>query len=172
MVGGRTGRVVEELAVRPDDLGPLVEVALDLRSRRAGWLHLQPAVPEEAVPPPPRGLALLLAGQDLGPAALGTWVPGPLRRGAIGRRRPVDQLGVQHGLAARARPVLATAALWPLPPGWILRQDDARRGLVVEVPEELPLESVFHWLLAAVEALSSVPLSGSWRALVFRRAAR
>ncbi|MFC0082511.1 hypothetical protein ACFFRE_10255 [Aciditerrimonas ferrireducens] len=171
MVRARAAQLTEELEVRPEDLGPLVATAHSLRRRPGGWLHLQPGVPEETVPPPPRGLALLLAGSAPGPAPVATWVPGAVRRRIPGSgRQAVDQLGIQHGLAVRARPRLAEAGLWPPPAGWLLRQDDPRRGLVLEVRPEVELEQLLRWLLRATEALSGLPVSGRWRALVFRRA--
>jgi hypothetical protein len=171
VVRARAAQLTEELEVHPEDLGPLVATAHSLRGRPGGWLHLQPGVPEEAVPPPPRGLALLLAGSAPGPAPVATWVPGAVRRRIPGSgRQAVDQLGIQHGLAVRARPRLAEAGLWPLSSGWLLRQDDPRRGLVLEVRPEVGLDVVFQWLLTASGALSGVPLTGRWRALVFRRA--
>ena len=153
---------VEEIVVRPDDPGPLIERMADLASAHGGWVNLQPAMRDEDAPPPARGLAIFL-GSPGPPVPVCTWVPG-----AMGRRGAApDQIGVQHGLGSRVLGRLAEGGC-PLPAGWRWRQDNARRGLVVELPVgTLPAE-VVAWLVAAGRLLSTVPLAGPWRAIVHR----
>jgi hypothetical protein len=56
-----------------------------------------------------------------------------------------------------------------VPEGWVVLQDNPRRGLVVAVPPAEDAADVLAWLLDAATALSLVLLTGEWRALVYRR---
>lgn len=154
------GRDVEELELVPPEVGPLLDRMRTLAGAGRGWVNLQPGVPEEEAPPPPRGLAVLL-GSDAPPVPVCTWVPG--RR--TGRRPVPDQVGIQHGSGPGALRQLAAADV-PLQPGWRWRQDNPRRGLVVELPAGTDPAVVLQWLFAATEVLTTVPLTGRWRALV------
>ncbi len=153
-------RHVEEIQVPPDDLEPLLQRMRELAAAHDGWVNLQPAVRDEDVPPPPRGLAILL-GTPGPPVPVCTWVPG----GAGRRGAAPDQIGVQHGLGGRVLATLAEGGC-PLPAGWRWRQDNPRRGLVVELPEATSPEDVVAWLMGAARLLSTVELAGGWRAIV------
>jgi hypothetical protein len=123
----------------------------------SGWLVLQPAFDAEHAPRrwPSAGL---FTGKPLALAPVCTWVPGERTRGV-----EHVALGIEH---AAKRQVLARL---PVPDGWVVQQDNARRGLVVAVPPSAPHEEVVAWLMATARELTVVPLNGEWRALVYRR---
>ncbi len=55
----------------------------------------------------------------------------------------------------------------PVPDGWVVVQDYVRKGLVISVPPGTANADVLEWLLAAARAVSSVPLTGTWRASIY-----
>jgi hypothetical protein len=130
---------------------------------RAGWLIVEPVLDHVDVPPPPGMLGGLFSGR--GPAVPScAWVPGERSRGGAEH----VALGIEHGSGPKAAARLADAGL-ALPAGWVVLQDNARRGLVVAASTGDPHDDVLGWLLAAGNTLSTVPLRGQWRAQVYRR---
>lgn len=148
-----------------DDLSPAVARMAELTERRDGWINFEPAVDEDDLPPPRSGLAGLLTGR--GPdVPLATWTPGRMR----GDRGEPPSVGVHHGAGPGARARLIAAGR-PVPQGWVVLQDHAKRGLVAAVPPAVPHDEVLAWLLAAATALSTVPVGRDWRAAVYVRTA-
>lgn len=127
-----------------------------------GWINFEPAVDVDDVPPPDGGFFSLFSGR--GPAVpLGTWTPAAaLRRG---RAEPA-MVGLQHPAGAKARPLLERSG-HPVPEGWLVTQDYAKKGMVVALPPTAAHGDVVRWLLAAATLLSAVPLTGEWRAAVY-----
>ena len=124
----------------------------------AGWLVLQPAFDAEDAPKrvPSAGL---FSSKPMAIAPVCTWVPGERTRNGIDH----VAVGIEH--AARRK----VETLVSVPRGWVVQQDNPRRGLVVAVPPTVPHREVLDWLLAAGATLTVVPLNGEWRALVYRR---
>ena len=54
-----------------------------------------------------------------------------------------------------------------MPDGWVVLQDHSKKGLVVAVPPATGHADVVEWLLGAATLLSTVPLTGQWRAAVY-----
>jgi hypothetical protein len=150
-----------EIEFVPPAVDRVVEQMAALAAVGHGWVNLQPAVPDTEVPPR-RGAAWLLASAP-DPVPVCSWVVG----GRAGRRRlpKSDQVGVQHGAGARALGQLAVQGV-RLPDGWRCRQDNARRGLVLELPAGTDPEVALTWMLSAGAALATVPLAGPWRARI------
>lgn len=126
-----------------------------------GWVNLQPAVREEDAPPPPTPLGMVFSS-DLYEVPVCTWVAGHVTRHGVAP----DSVGVQHATGPRVVARLASLGV-PLPDGWRWVQDHPRRGLVVRPPVGTPYGDELRWLLDAGTTLSGVPLTGTWRALVY-----
>lgn len=75
-------------------------------------------------------------------------------------------IGLQHPAGAKAKPLLAELG-HPVPDGWMVVQDHVRKGLVVTLPEGVAPADVLGWALRAGRLLSTVPLTGQWRAAVY-----
>ena len=53
-----------------------------------------------------------------------------------------------------------------MPDGWVVRQDHARRGLLVRTPPR-PATGRAHLVVAAGTALCLADMTGQWRAVVY-----
>ena len=152
-----------------EDLTAVLPPMAALAEALVGWINFEPAVDADDLPPPRTGLAGLLSGR--GPdVPLATWTPGAARR----RRGSADvilaeppSVGLRHasGPAAAAR---LEASGHPVPKGWVVLQDHAKRGLVVAVPPAVTHADLLRWLLRAATILSTVPLYRQWRAAIYR----
>ncbi|MFN8019618.1 MAG: hypothetical protein U0P45_16060 [Acidimicrobiales bacterium] len=149
----------QEVLVDEDDLAPVVEVMDELEGASTGWINLVPEVEEGAEVAHRSMLAEIFSARG-DPIPMATWTAPE----AAGGRAT---LGVQHGAGPRALERLAGNGL-ALPDGWWKLADHSRRGLVVTTPAGADHEDVLWWLLTASHALSQVPLSGRWRADVYR----
>jgi hypothetical protein len=126
-----------------------------------GWVNFEAAVDVDDVPAE-SGTFSLFSGR--GPAVpFGTWTPGSTSR--RGRVEPA-MLGLQHPAGAKAKPLLARLG-HPVPAGWIVVQDHVRKGLVVSVPPTVAPAEALDWLLEAARMLSTVPVTGRWRAALY-----
>jgi hypothetical protein len=136
--------------------------AMDAIARaREGWVNFEPAVREDDIPPD-SGVFSMFSGR--GPAIpLGTWTPASESR--RGRAEPA-MIGLQHPAGGKAKPLLERFG-HPVPEGWAVTQDYAKKGLVIAVPPGTDHEKVVRWVLGAAGALSTVPLTGEWRAAVY-----
>lgn len=143
-----------------------LEVVLATMDRLAeagrGWVNFEPAVDPEDVAREGSGTFALFSGR--GPIVpLATWAPGSSSR--KGRREPT-MLGLQHPAGSKAKPLLRQRS-HPVPDGWVVVQDHARKGLVVHVPATVSPAEALDWVLRAATLLCGVPLIGGWRAAVY-----
>lgn len=146
----------------PERTGEVVATMAALAETGRGWVNLEPAVHVDDVPPEGSGAFALFSGR--GPVVpLGTWTPGTVTR--RGRQEPA-MLGLQHPSGTKAKPLLAGHG-HAVPDGWVVVQDHVRKGLVVAVPPEVGPEVALRWLLRAARLLSTIPLTGGWRAAVY-----
>jgi hypothetical protein len=154
----------EELAFTEDDLAPVEAILAELVERAgngtAGWVNFVPEV-EAGHEPPPRNLAVSVFSARGDAVPLATW-SAPERAG--GRAT----VGIEHGSGPKALARLDEHRLG-LGDRWLKVADHPRRGLVVTAPADAEPADVLWWLLAASHALSTVPLTGSWLATVYRR---
>jgi hypothetical protein len=142
-------------------LDPVVERMAELTAAMAGWINVQAGIDPEDAPRADAGLFGLFSGR--GPV-VATWTaPVPRRRGPP---EPAS-VGIQHPAGPRAVSRLAESGL-PVPAGWRVLQDHPRRGLVIAVTPDTPPADVLAWLLDATARLSGVPVTGEWRASVYR----
>lgn len=148
---------------RVGDPAPVVAIMGELAAAHAGWLNLQPDVDVADVPDAgsPFGRLLTAAGP---PVPLGSWVPGPLRRGGAAP----TSLGLQHPGGRKAIWQLRDVGI-TVPDGWRVRADHPRRGLVLELPDGTDPGTTLDWLVRASIALTEMALPDVWRAAVYRR---
>jgi hypothetical protein len=144
--------------------GDFSDVAARMQAMRAahrGWINFEPGVLVDDAPPPRSGLFSLFSAR--GPAVpLATWVAGEERKG----RTEPPTIGILHASGWGVRRKLAEAG-HAVPEGWVVQQENSKKGLVVAVPPTVGHAEVVEWLLAATAALSTVPLTGRWRAAVY-----
>jgi hypothetical protein len=129
---------------------------------RSGWINFSPGFDEVHEPPPTNPVLGLFSGR--GPMVpICTWTPGERKR----NREEPTTIGVQHATGPKVVARLADAGV-PVPPAWRVLMDHPRRGLVVALPPDATHAEILAWLLAAGGVLSIVPLTGDWRAAVYR----
>jgi hypothetical protein len=144
-----------------DRVEEVVAAMATMAAAHGGWVNFEPSIPVEDVPAAGSGAFALFSGR--GPAVpLGTWTPpsAPKR----GRPEPA-MLGLQHGAGSRVKARLAERG-HPVPDGWVVVQDYAKKGLVIALPPGTDAGDVVRWLLEAAALLSAIPLTG-WRAAVY-----
>jgi hypothetical protein len=148
----------------PYEAGAVVDAMEVLAASGRGWVNFEPIVPDpDELPESGPGGFL----SNRGPAVpLCTWTaPAVSRKGVVGPQT----IGVQHGAQGKARPVLAELGL-EVPPGWAVRADHPKRGMVIEIAPTEATAGVLDWLLAAGEALAAraeVAVSGRWLAVIY-----
>ena len=133
----------------------------ELARRRDGWLNVSPVVEYEE--PPPGALAKLFGTR--GPMIpVGTWIPGaPTRNGF----EPTT-VGLQHGMGQRLLFALRDAGQG-VPEGWKTLQDHARRGVVLQVPDDTDPAVVLDWIMRVSEIVLPSDPTGRFRATLHRR---
>jgi hypothetical protein len=128
-----------------------------------GWINLLPGVEvdddgSQTVPP---GLFSLFSVRQP-PVTMCTLMPArPARRVTDG-----VTVGLMHPTGVKAVARLAEAGV-ALPQGWLVRQDHARRGLVVLAPHGAPEAEIIGWALRAGQALCRKEMTGEWQAVVY-----
>jgi hypothetical protein len=156
----RPRQAIDQIEFGVGELDAVVARMGDIVTAGAGWINVVPVVADDVeVPATPGPLSPFTAR---GPAVpLGTWTPA-----TTGRRAQTSSVGIQHAAGPKALDGLARAGL-PLPSGWVRLADHPRRGLVVRVPDDAPLDQVLDWLLAAMAGLARVPITGRWMAGIY-----
>lgn len=153
----------EQVTFTTVDVSGVLAAMRALAAAGGGWLNVRPILEEDELPPPP-GWTSLFSAKSPTALPVGTWVAGPRRRD--GGHDPAS-VGLQHPVGKKVAMRLVAAGLRP-PTTWRGRQDNPRRGLVVEVPADEDPAVVLDWILRAIVELSPVPLASDWRAQVFR----
>jgi hypothetical protein len=119
------------------------------------WVNIGPALTDEQYKAVPHrsGMGKWVSGR--GPAVpMATWTPAA----AKGRTR-LAQAGITHGLGPNALDTLADAGV-SLPVDWVKKQDHARNGIVVDLPDGVAHEELVTWFLAAMDQLSTFISTG------------
>ena len=128
----------------------------------AGWMNLLPGVVEEAAEPEAGAGLFAIFGTRQAPVTMATLMPPKVDR----RSTEGITLGLLHPTGPKAVPRLRDAGI-ALPEGWKVRQDHARRGLVVRTPVDEDPAAVVAWAVAAGTELCRAPMTGSWQAVVY-----
>jgi hypothetical protein len=158
-----TRRDVDRFEFTPADIGRVTGYLHHLTEAGQGWINLLPGVDvdeeEQQVAPP--GLFSLFSTRQP-PVTMGTLVPArPTKRATNG-----VTVGLMHPTGAKAVARLASAGI-AMPAGWLVRQDHARRGLVVLACHGAPETEVVGWALRAGAALCREGMTGQWQAVVY-----
>ena len=134
---------------------------LSARGDGAGWINIGPALTDAQQQLVPEQSILGSWFSARGPIVpMATWTP----PSSGSRPRPVS-IGVDHGVGPKALERLREAGL-PLPAGWRKLQDNAKRGIVVEVPERVENRTVIDWLVSACWSLCGIDIDDHWSAVV------
>jgi hypothetical protein len=158
-VSGRRTRTIE--FTPPDEAGVAHELRT-LRSAGSGWINLMPGIDEEASDVHPRAGLFAFFGNNAAPVTMTTVMPPKQdRRSAEGLT-----VGVMHPTGGKAVVRLAEAGV-TIPDGWVVRQDHARRGLLVRTPVDVAEPEVIDWSVRAGTALCRATMTGRWRAVVY-----
>lgn len=156
----------DTISFEASELGPVADAMRELTARGdgEGWINIGPELSDvEAARVPQRSvLGAWFSGR--GPAlAMATWAPAT----RLGRAKPA-QLGIEHGSGPDALARLREHGL-ALPAGWLRRQDHAKHGLVIDLPDDAAPEAILVWAIAAVELLQTADLAPRrWIAAVHR----
>ena len=159
----RTSRDIDRCEFTSADTGRITGYLRHLTEAGQGWINLLPGVEldEEEQQTTPPGLFSLF-GTRQPPVTMCTLVPArPTRRSTEG-----VTIGLLHPTGAKAAARLAEAGV-PVPPGWLVRQDHPRRGLVVLASHGAPEAEVVGWALRSGAALCREEMTGQWQAVVY-----
>jgi hypothetical protein len=154
-------RTAERLEFKPTVLGGVLDAMSKITKAGDGWINLLPGIDEDDAPPPSTGIAALFSPRTAG-VVMATWAPpARTRNGMQGAT-----VGILHSAGRFAARQLTTLGA-PLADGWIVRQDNPRRGLIVSAPVDTDDEDVLVWTIAATTALCHLVLTGDWVADIF-----
>ncbi len=153
--------MVREVHFSASDTSAVVERMVELAGG-TGWLVLDPAVMSDDVPPPSTFGGLFSARGPAAPEV--SWVPGAADK----RRAEPLSVGIRHASGPKAVQRLSDAG-HPVPQGWRMVQDNPKRGLVIQVPDDADHAEVLRWLLDAASVLATIPLTSNWRARIHLR---
>jgi hypothetical protein len=145
----------------PDEAGVAQELRT-LRDAGSGWINLMPGVDEEASDVHPRAGLFAFFGNNAAPVTMTTVMPPKSDR----REAEGLTIGVMHPTGGKAVARLAEAGV-VVPDGWVVRQDHARRGLLVRTPVAVAEQDVIDWSVRAGTALCRAVMTGRWRAVVY-----
>jgi hypothetical protein len=156
-------RSKEEFEFTPPDVDRVALQLARLTEAGDGWINLLPGVDMDDAqrPTAPTGLFGLF-GTRQPPVTMGTLMPPkPVRRATDG-----VTIGLLHPTGGKAIARLREAGV-DLPQSWAMRQDHARRGLVVQAAVGTPEVEVINWAVRAGTALCREEMTGRWQAVVY-----
>jgi hypothetical protein len=158
-VSGRQNRTIE---FTPPDVVAVAEQLQTLRDAGSGWINLMPGIDEEASDVHPRAGLFAFFGNNAAPVTMTTLMPPKKDR----RETEGLTIGIMHPTGGKAVARLAEAGVL-VPDGWVVRQDHARRGLLLQTPVVVSEEDVMDWSVRAGTALCRAEMTGRWRAVVY-----
>ena len=145
----------------PDEAGVAQELRA-LRGAGSGWINLMPGIDEEASDVHPRAGLFAFFGNNAAPVTMTTVMP-PKKDRSDAEGLTV---GIMHPTGGKAVERLAEAGV-TVPDGWVVRQDHARRGLLLRTPVVVADADVIDWSVRAGTALCRAEMTGRWRAVVY-----
>ena len=157
-----SARRTKTIEFTPPDEGAVADALGSLRAAGSGWINLMPGIDEEASDVHPRAGLFAFFGNNAAPVTMTTLMPPKKDRSST----EGVTIGVMHPTGGKAVARLAEAGV-ALPDGWVVRQDHARRGLLVRTPVEVAEPAVVLWSVRAGTALCRAEMTGRWRAVVY-----
>jgi hypothetical protein len=159
----RSRRDVDTFEFTPPSFGRVAGYLHHLTEAGKGWINLLPGVDadqhERQILSP--GFFALFSNRQP-PVTMCTLMPAsPTKRATHG-----VTIGLLHPTGSKAVARLADSGV-ALPPGWLVRQDHARRGLVLQCSHGAPENEIIDWALRAGAALCREEMSGQWQAVVY-----
>jgi hypothetical protein len=158
----RRQRETRTTEFRPPDLSGVDDSLAALRAAGTGWINLLPGVREDSADPEPSAGLFAFFGNRAAPVSMATLMPAKRER----RKSEGVTIGVMHPTGAHAVARLAEEGV-AVPDGWVVRQDHARRGLLVRATPEAADADLVTWSLRAGTALCAADMTGEWRAVVY-----
>lgn len=154
-------RQTKTIEFTPPDFDGVADELAALREAGEGWVNLLPGVVEEADINPPSGLFAFF-GTRQPPVTMATVMPARVDK----RNVEGMSVGLMHPTGAKAIGRLAEAGV-VVPGGWVVRQDHARRGLVLQTAPDTAPADIVTWCVQAGTALCMVDMTGQWQAVVY-----
>jgi hypothetical protein len=153
----------EKFEFTPPDLEQACAALARVRQGGDGWINLLPGIPEDSVKAaePSAGLFAMF-GNRASPVTMATLIPPK----ADQRETKGVSVGLMHPTGGKAVARLALAGI-DLPAGWLVRQDNVRRGLVLRTAANASEHEIVNWSVEAGEALCLVETTGRWQAIVY-----
>ena len=135
-----SGRQKKTIEFTPPDVAAVAHELDALRAAGGGWVNLMPGIDEEASDVHPRAGLFAFFGNNAAPVTMTTVMP-PKKD-----RSDSDGLtvGIMHPTGSKAVERLAEAGV-TVPEGWVVRQDHARRGLLLRTPVAVTEPDVIDW---------------------------
>ncbi len=158
-MSGRQKRTIE---FTPPDVAAVAEALRALRTAGSGWVNLMPGIDEDASEVHPRAGLFAFFGNNAAPVTMTTLMPPKKDRSETEGLT----VGLMHPTGGKAVARLAEAGVL-VPDGWVVRQDHARRGLLVQTPVDVTDPDVVTWSVRAGTALCRAEMTGRWRAVVY-----
>lgn len=158
-MSGRQKRTIE---FTPPDVAAVAEALRALRTAGSGWVNLMPGIDEDASEVHPRAGLFAFFGNNVAPVTMTTLMPPKKDRSETEGLT----VGLMHPTGGKAVARLAEAGVL-VPDGWVVRQDHARRGLLVQTPVDVTDPDVVTWSVRAGTALCRAEMTGRWRAVVY-----
>jgi hypothetical protein len=157
-----SSRRTKTIEFTPPAVTAVADALRMLRDACSGWINLLPGIDEDAADVHPRAGLFAFFGNQAAPVTMTTVMP-PRRE-----RRDTEGLtvGIMHPTGGKAVARLAEAGV-TLPDGWTVRQDHARRGLLVRTPVAVGEDDVVDWCVRAGAALCRAEMTGEWQAVVY-----
>jgi len=157
-----SGRQKKTIEFTPPDVAAVADALRTLRAAGSGWVNLLPGIDEEASDVHPRAGLFAFFGNNAAPVTMTTLMPPKKDRSETEGLT----VGIMHPTGGKAVARLAEAGV-TLPVGWVVRQDHARRGLLVRTPVAVKEPDVLSWSVRAGTALCRAEMTGRWRAEVY-----
>ncbi len=159
MSGRRQTKTIE---FTPPDEDAVAGMLAMLRVAGGGWINLMPGIDEEASDVHPRAGLFAFFGNNAAPVTMTTLMPPKKERSATEGLT----IGMMHPTGGKAVARLAEAGV-TVPDGWVVRQDHARRGLLLGTPVNVTEADVIAWSVRAGTALCRAEMTGRWRAVIY-----